>query len=124
MNGSVNEEMKRFALEFKDECTKRGYTTSICLADGLGHGEFYNNIEEVEYSMIRFIEKKGKTAIHFKSHMQSKPVETNMSFNALTVISDLTSMNAMNFIECLKGIEERIEVHKEKSKIIPFNKSK
>ena len=118
----INKEMQAFALEIEEECTKRGYTASICLADGLGHGEFYNNIEDVDYSMIRYFEKNGKTAVHFKSHMQSKPVETNKCINALATISDIMGYNTLNFMESLKAIEARVEIEKEAGKIIPFGK--
>ena len=116
----INNDMQDFALEIKRQCTERGYTASICLADGLGHGEFYHNIEEVDYSMIRFIEKNGNLSIHFKSHMSSKPVETNKSLNALVVLADILGYNAMTFLESAKQIAKRIEIEKEESKIIPF----
>jgi len=117
---NINKEMKKFALEFKEECTKRGYTASICLADGLGHGEFYNNIEDVDYSMIRYIEKNGKMAIHFKAHMESNPVNTNKSINALSTIADIVGFNAINFLETLKAIEARIKVERTEGKIYPL----
>ena len=123
----VNKEMQNFALEIKEEATRRGYMVSVCLADGLGHGEFYHNAEEVEYSMIRIIEKKGKTALHFKSYMKTEPVKTNKCVNALAVMADIVGYNAMNFIEFFKHISARIEIEKEEGKdkegkIIPYNK--
>lgn len=116
----INKEMQEFALSIKDECTKRGYAASICLADGMGHGELYHNIEELDFSMIRLINKDGKTAIHFKAYMASEPVNSNKTFNALHVLADTTGMSAMNFIKMCEEIGERIEIEREESKIIPF----
>lgn len=116
----INKEMQEFALRVKEEATEKGYMLSICLADGLGHGEFYYNIEDVNYSMIRIIKKKGKQAIHFKAHMQSEPIKTNMSVNALAILSDIVGFNAMSFIEMYKSISDRIKIDKENGKIIPF----
>lgn len=118
----INYEMQKFALEMKEECTKRGYVASICLADGKGHGEFYHNIEDVDFSVIRFIEKKGKIAMHFKSYMKTNPKKTQMCTNALAIIGDLLGMNALTFLDCFKELSERIDIEVEKGKIIPFNK--
>ncbi len=116
----VDYEMQKFAIEMKEECTKRGYTASICLADGLGHGEFHHNIEEVDYSMIRFIEKKGKIAVHIKAHMKSEPVKTEKTVNAIAMLAEIIGMNAMTYISVMKFIKERLDIEEEESKIIPF----
>lgn len=91
------------------------------LSDGNGNGEFKIYADHPTWSMLRFLPhgKNGGVAVHTKMHMQSRPVETNRTVNALFSTLDMMGNVWLMINDITKDFETKCRIEKTVGRIIP-----
>jgi len=116
----ISKKLKKAMSEINDILKDYDIAGCVFLSDGLGNGEFSNYIEQPTWSTIRFIKREKGIAVHLKAYNKTMKEESNKTISALYNIQGmLTNMWLFND-QVTKDIEQRIELQKGESKIIPL----